>query len=252
MRNYQQFARSTFLGLLALLALSQVEVASSQTGLADWCVNVNGDINTACNGAGSGGTSPGNNASIGLAGFDTTLEPGTNSLGSIVITLNPGFSGYASFYADYDLDYLTYGSFQDSATTGGTLPAGYSYEAADPNVSNIFSDFSGSALPDTNSVGTASGPPVVCCDVAFALSVGDLVNTGTVDETLSFLVSATAPGSGFYIKQTNLDLGDSIYLSAVSSSGPPPPPPTPEPAPLVLVALGGLSMLMFRRLCAAR
>src|ERR1017187_6797106 len=104
MRSEQQFARYAFLGLLAFLALSQAAMASSTTGLADWCVNVNGDTGTACNGNGSGGAS-GGNASISLGSFGTTLEPGTNGLGSVVITLDPGFSGYASFYADYDLDY---------------------------------------------------------------------------------------------------------------------------------------------------
>jgi hypothetical protein len=236
--------------LLALLALSQAAVASS-TGLADWCVNVNGDINTACNGGGGGGVSPGNNASISLAGFDTTLSPGTNSLGSIVITLNPGFSGYASFYADYDLDYAAYGSFQDSATVHGALPSNWSYEANDPNASNIFSDFAGNALSNANNVGTPSGPPAPCCDVAFALSIGNLNNTSGSDETLTFLVSTVAPTSGFYIQQTNVDGGDSIYLSAAQSNTSN-PSPVPEPSTLVLAALGVLSMLMWRRVCTVR
>jgi len=250
MRSTQQFARYAFLGLLALLALSQAAMASSLPSLADWCVNVNGDVATACNGAGGGGAN--SQAGINMANFDTTLEPGTNTLGYIAITLNPGVTGYASFYADYDLDYSTYGSFDDSAKTVNTLPTGWGFEAGDPNSSNIFSDFSSNALTNTNSVGSPSGPPNECCDVSFALSVGGL-NVGASADDLTFTVSKSAPPSGFYIQQTNTDLGDSIYLSAnltPVNSGP--PTLTPEPSTLILVALGGLSTLVWRRLCPAR
>jgi hypothetical protein len=247
MRTEQHLARYAFLGLLALLALSQVAVAGS-TALSDWCVNVNGDTATACNGAGGGGVS--GLASINMAGFDTTLSPATNNLGSVVITLNPGFSGYASFYADYDLDYASYGSFDDSATTHNS-PSGWTYEADDPNSSNIFNDFATNALANTNNVGVPSGPPNECCDVSFALSMGG-INVGAQPETLTFLVSTSAPASGFYIQQTNTDVGDSIYLDGELSNSGPPAPIIPEPSTLVLSGLGGLSVLMLRRLCAAR
>jgi len=239
MRSEQHFARYVFLGLLVLLALSQVAAAGSTTALNDWCVNVNGDIATACNGGGGGGAS--GLANINMANFDTTL--GTNNLGYIVIT---NFTGYASFYADYDLNFTNSGSFQDSATAVGTVPSNWSYEADDPNTSSIFTDFANSALGNTNNVGTASLPPNVCCDVAFALSVSDV----GAPETLTFLVSTTAPTSGFYIQQTNLIDGDSIYLSA-TESGNTNSPPIPEPSTLVLAALGGLSVLLWRRLSAA-
>jgi len=250
MRNRQQFMRYAFLGLLALLALCQVAAAGSSTALNDWCVNVNGDIATACNGAGGGGAS--GHANINMAGFDSTLSPATNNLGSIVVTLGAGFSGYVSFYADYDLDHASFGSFDDSAKTGGTLPTGWDYEAGDP-ASNIFSDFSNNALTNANNVGVPSGPPNQCCDVSFALSIGD-INVGvSTSDTLTFLVSKSAPPNGFYIQQTNTDLGDSIYLSAkLTPQNVGPPSQVPEPSTLVLVALGGLSVLMWRRLCAAR
>jgi len=248
MKNDQKFARYGLLGLLVLLALSQVAMASSMTALNDWCVNVNGDINTACNGAGGGGVS--GLATINLSGFDATLSPATNSLGSVVITLNPGFSGTVSFYADYDLDFASYGSFDDSAKTVNALPAGWSYEADDPNSSNIFSDFASNALTNMNNVGLPSGPPNECCDVSFALSIGNLnVGAGAQPETLTFSVSQSAPASGFYIQQTNTDLGDSIYLSAGLSNS---SPQVPEPPTLVLASLGGLSLLMWRRLRPAR
>ena len=231
---------SAWLRPLAVCLLCAVPALGATVGLADWCVNLNGDTNTACNGAGSGGTSPGG-GSISLAGWDSTLEPGTNNLGSVVLTLVAGQSDqYAGFYADYDLDYATFGSFQDSGTTVGSLPAGVSYELQDPNVSSIFTDFASNSLADVNTVGTASNSPNVCCDVAFALLVNglDVPNGGT--GTVTFTVSTTAPASGFYLQQTNFDAGDSIYLSEnvnISGTG----SSTPEPSTFVL-ALGGIGL----------
>jgi hypothetical protein len=227
------------------------------TSLADWCVNLNGDINTACNGGGSGGTSTNpDGGSISLSNFDTTLELGTNNLGSVVITLGVGNNQTAAFYADYDLDFATYLSNQDSASTSGTVPTGVSYELNDPNVSNIFSDFSGvpsPQLPDSNGVSTPSGPPTPCCDAAFALDVTGLNVLAGGSGTVTFTVSATQPTSGFYIQQTNFDVGDSIYLTeSVNITAPMGPPPgVPEPSTFVL-GLGGLCLCFaFRRLRSA-
>ena len=88
--------------------------------------------------------------------FSRTLEPATNNLGSVVVNLVAGENGQnANFYADYQ----TFGASQDFGSTHGALPAGYSYELPDPHVSNIFSDFAGNSLTDTNAVGTVHIPP---------------------------------------------------------------------------------------------
>jgi hypothetical protein len=212
--------------------------AGSTTALADWCVNLNGETNTACNGAGSGG-------GIDLSAFDPTLEPSFNGLGSVVVNLVAGENNqYAAFYADYDLDYATYGSVDDFASTNGALPAGYSY---DPNVSNIVGDFASDSLADTNTVGTASGPPDQCCDVAFALGLGGLDVAAGGTGTVTFALGTTAPASGFYIQQTNANAGDSIYLSAVADiQGP--GTSTPEPSTLALgLGVLGVALGMARR-----
>jgi MYXO-CTERM domain-containing protein len=234
---------------IALLAFALAAVTggafqaqgASATGLADWCVSINGDINTACNGAGAGGASP-LGGSISLAGFDQTLEPNTNNLGTVVVTLAPGANQHAALYADYDLDDQAFGFFQDSASVHGALPAGVSYELADQNVSNIFSDFAGNALPDVNSVGTPSAPPVPCCDVSFALAVGGLTVAPGGSGTVTFRVSTTVPVSGFYIQQTNFDAGDSIYLSEVTTITNP-TGATPEPSTFAL-GLGAMGVVL--------
>jgi len=237
------FSIHLFLGLIC----GAVQCASAGTILNDWCVNLNGDINTACNGAGSGG--PSGDGSISLAGFDTTAAPGLNSLGSVVITLGAGTGQSVAFYADYDLDYAAYGSFQDVGSAQGSLPADWSYELNDPNSSNIFSDFAAVPspnLPDSNGVGTGSFPPDQCCDVSWALAISNIDIAEGDTGTVTFTVSTTVPTSGFYLQQTSFDAGNSIYLDAdVSLAG----SPTPEPSTFAmgLTAMGALALLALRR-----
>src|ERR1035441_9306006 len=142
----------------AMAALPQGAKAGSVSSLADWCVNVNGDTNTACNGGtggtgglGLGGTAADLQSTISLAGFDTTLEPGVNTLGTITIALGPGANQFVSFYADYDVSYSLYGSFDDFASTSGALPAGLSFSVNDPNTASLFTQFSSNiTLDNTN------------------------------------------------------------------------------------------------------
>ena len=44
------------LALLSSFVVAGQVAQAGQVGLADWCVNVNGDTSTACNGGGTGGT----------------------------------------------------------------------------------------------------------------------------------------------------------------------------------------------------
>ncbi|HEX3685326.1 MAG TPA: hypothetical protein VHU83_22525 [Bryobacteraceae bacterium] len=219
-------ARSGFLLFPATLLALCLPLSASTVGLADWCFNLDGNWNSlagACNGGGNI-FGPGST-------FDTTLEPGTNNLGSAKFWL--GVGQYAVAYMDYDLDFQTYGSFQDFGATPGALPPGLTWEMADPNTSNIFNDFASNSLTDTNSVGIAGGPPNPCCDVAWAIG---LRNPLAIPVTVTFTVSGTAPSTGFYLQQKNLDVGDSIYLSETFT-----PVPEPSAAALLLFALAALA-----------
>lgn len=198
-------------------------VSASTTELADWCFNINGNILSACNGAGSQ-FFPGST-------FDTTLEPGSNNLGTATFAV--GVGQYANAYMDYDLDFSTYGSFQDYGTINGTAPAGVSWELSDPNISTIFSDFAANSLTDVNSVATAGGPPNVCCDVSWALGVE---NPFSKPAFITFTVSTTPP-NGFYLQQTNFDVGDNIYLSENVT-----PVPEGSTGNMLVIPLAGMAL----------
>ncbi len=234
--------------MLALFACAYQARAAS-VSLADWCVNVNGNTPaTSCNGQAGGSTATGPAASH-ISLFDTTAEPGSNNLGSVTVTLsassNPQF---VSLFADYDVDYSSYGSFDDFAAVSGAAPAHVTYEIGDPNNSNIFSDFvGGNALPNTN----PETKQAQCCDVAFALEDSALVVPTGFTGTLTFKVSTTNPG-GFYIEQTNVTLGDNIFLSvsslSLTATGGGGPTGAPEPSTFSLgLGLMGLAFVLSRR-----
>jgi len=227
--------RTVLFVLLCGLGVSCLPAFSETVGLFDWCFNINGNWNSpqgACNGGGSvfgAGTT-----------FDTTLEPEVNGLGSASFTLGVGQYGLA--YMDYDLDFQTFGSFQDFGATAGTAPANVTWEMNDPNTSGIFSDFSSNALSDTNAVSAGSGPPNPCCDVAWALG---FTNSTGVPGTITFTVSRSAPTSGFYLVQTNFDVGDSIYLSEKFT-------PVPDPPTLAEMLIGFAATLWMACLAKLR
>ena len=220
------------LGFLFVILVGSVTLApaghsSTMIGLADWCFNINGNTNTFCNGAGSLPTG---------SGFDTTLEPDDNLLGSVTFTLGSGAAQFVSAYMDYDVDVATLGAFDDVGSASGPAPVNYSYELDDPNVGDIFSDFADNALTNTNNVGTGAPPPTPCCDVAWAISLNNINTPGAVTIT----VSTTQPTSGFYLQQTNNDTGDTIYLSESFAT-------TPEPGTWGMSLIGLAGFLAWRR-----
>jgi hypothetical protein len=232
------------------------QAAAGQVSLADWCFNVNGSVDAAsvtdnpsnaCNG---GTNAP--LASVNSSMFDMTLEPASNTLGSVTVTLSPGLNQYVALYADYDVDYQNFGPADDFANPHGARPAAWSYELGDPNVGNIFSDFAAGNLQNTNNVGTPSGPPTECCDVVWALGIGSLNVLAGETGTVVFHIATTAPVSGFYLEQTNANTGDSIFLSATANIQNPvsgtPEPATFIPAGLGLVFCGGLVLARRKRI----
>jgi len=229
------------IALLAVLAgifLAAGAAQAGTVGLNDWCFNFNGDFNpltggNACNG-GTPGTPP--------SGWDATLEPSDNTLGSATFTLGGG--QFVAFYGWYDINFESFGSFHNSAQAVGSLPAGWSYMLGDPLACNsctfgdVFDAFAANTLNNSNSVSTPADAPSICCAVAMALSVSNL--SGPFDFTFA-TTAPVSPVGGFYLRQTNADTGDSLYLS-ITQTGGGGGPAVPEPSTFVMI--GGAAALV--------
>jgi len=248
--------------------------AAAEVTLSDWCVNLNGDITTACNFAGSGGPN------INLSLFDATVGSANNTLGSIKVNIGTG-NIFAAVYMDYDVDAQNTaspcpptgcGSFDDLGSTHGIASATQSWVLGDPNVFSgsssptgevIFDQFANvnslTPLPNTNGVGntTACGAGAASfCDVAWSLAEQLFVDPALYSGgTITFTVGTTAPSSGFYLQQTNQVSGTSIYLSDSISLTPnsTTPPPVPEPGSAILLGTVVTGLLVaYRRYCPLR
>jgi len=167
-------------------------------------------------------------------------------LGSISINVTNATNAYYNFYADYDVDYPTEGSFLDEGSANGTQPGNVSYSINDPNLFNgvtspsgftLFDQFANNNLDNTNDLAgqPQNNPPNVCCDVGFGLGIGGLNGSGTV----TFTISTSLPASGFYLEQDNLVTGTMLYASVTSTVAPTGSTSgTPEPSTFGLGILG--------------
>ncbi len=231
--------RSILILLFAVVATATAKSpAFAEVVLNDWCFNINGDTTTACN-QGPPVSLP---SSVDGSGFDFTLNdpPGTpNTLGSVKVTLGAGNNQFVLGYMDYDLNFAAAGSFQDVGTVHGAPPSGVSFELADPS-GNIFGDFASNALTNVNSIGISSPPPDVCCDVSWALGVNGINVPAGSQATVTFTVGTTKPSSGFYLQQTNILDGESIYFTESVSAV------VPEPKTLALLGVGLACLAMLR------
>ena len=235
------------LAFCGLILGGQSLMAASVTGLNDWCFNVNGNsgASNACNG-GAGAVLPG----VDLSAFDTTLATtGANNLGTAVFTLGAGLGQSVLFYADYDVNYVAFGSFDDVGTVNGVLPANASYSLDDPNSGTLFAAFAGNTLDNTNHVGTHVAPPTPCCDVAWGLGIGGINVLAGGSGTVTFTVSANRPTGGFFLQQTNFDTGNSIFVSESAVVTGPVGGGVPEPSTfgLGLIASGAAFLYALKR-----
>jgi hypothetical protein len=235
---------------LSGLLLRAGALHATEVSLQDWCINVNGSVdassvtNNSSNSCNGGTNAP--LSSVATGAFDQTLaqDSASNTLGTITVSLGPGTNQYVSLYADYDINYNEFGSVDDFASLLGATQTGYSYELDNPNTSTIFADFASNALTNTDNV-DSQGATVQCCNVSWALAASGLDVLVGGSASVTFHLGTIVPTSGFYLKQTNQDTNDSIYLTiAENLQNPLPGSDTPEPATIGLaLSAAGMAML---------
>jgi hypothetical protein len=228
----------------ALIALAGIGVQKAVAGgtdtpsLQDFTFNVNG-ISTDGNSPPSG---------VNLGGYNVAT-----GLGTITYTDTTAGAGYFNTWWDEQVGVVFNNEY---GSTSGTPSAGESWEIGDNYGSSIYTDAQNGALlnenllpgTDSNLLGTCSGSN---CngDASTALGYGFTLTSGD-EEIITLTVSQTAPGSGFYLEQTNPEedgipgnVGN-VYFS-LSAEQVPTGHVIPEPSTWVLM-LSGLSILAWR------
>jgi hypothetical protein len=234
-----------FLGALTALAGIGVQRAGADTpSLQDFTIATDDGVNFYDPGSGAPG--------LNLGGYNTST-----GLGTITFTDTTIGSDTFAIWWDEEVGIPFYNEF-GTVVNLGSLLTGESYEIGDAYASSIYGDASYDALLDENLLaGTTSNYLGTCvgsnCNGDASTALGyDYSLTSGEEEIITLTVSQTAPGSGFYLQQTNpqedcnaqgedCTSGD-VYFSlsaeeeAIGSG--PPPTVTPEPSTWLLMLSG--------------
>lgn len=208
--------------LVFCLAVSAPK-AKADIVLFEWALNLNGTV-----------YNPGSLApAADISGFDTAT-----GLGSVAVSFAPGVSGSVLAYFDLELSELTNTFFNEYGAAVGAPPTGLSWEIDEPGFAfgDIYANFLAGALDNSNGV-----PSTAPEDVAMAM--GWTFGGGSLGTVATFSLATTPPASGFYLRQTDPESGENVYLSSeiVTSD-------VPEPGSwLLLATAAGLAMASLRR-----
>lgn len=144
-----------------------------------------------------------------------SFDPVTG-LGSVAMSFSTPGSHQGGVYVDHELSEGLNTFFNELGSVHGTAPAGLSWEIDEPGFSSSPGDIFVHVLSGSldNSVGK-SGPD----DVAMALAWSFALQPGETG-SLSFLLGTEQP-SGFHLRHSDPDSGESVYFSAALRIVPP-------------------------------
>jgi hypothetical protein len=219
--------------ILLLCGIGAPRAEADDIVLQDWTFNVNGNTNFNCLPA---PCSPNVPAFLNFAGFDFST-----GLGTISGNYSPGAGTYfLIFYVDIDITGSNNVLDNETAAAVGTPSTLQTWEIDEPGFTTgqlVFDVLAGTL---TNSMWpSGSSSPN---DVGMALGWGFTLAAGEV-AFVSWTVSTTAPGSGFYLEQHDPN-GQTLYFSSNLSTT---STPIPEPATVLLMATGLSAIAALRR-----
>jgi len=217
-----------FFGLGSLSA----NAAIADISLFDYGFNIDGSGTNFLD----GDAIPGN---VDVSGFSLVT-----GLGQIDISITGAGAHNALTFLDLEIDEAINTFFNESAMTGGSLGSGQSWEADEPGfggiVGDIYSNYMGNALDNTNAVGAIQE------DVSLALGWDFTLLAGQSAVASFFTSTANDAGGLFHFEQIDPDSQASVFFwSDLNITGG--PADLAEPGTLGLALFGMLSVFGLRR-----
>lgn len=187
--------KSFALSLLTVSALAS-SPAFGDFELFEWSINQNGIVTSIFDPLPAGSL------------FDTTT-----GLGSIELVFSGAGAHSGILYVDHEISEQFNTFFNELGAAVGTPEPGQSWEIDEPGFAPDPGDIYDNFLADTldGTVGKSTEDDVsMAIGFSFNLAAGETA-------TLRFLLSETAPTSGFYLRQTDPDSLENLYFSGTLS-----------------------------------
>lgn len=217
--------------VVGLWLVGAVPVGAVEVALFETLANLNGAI-----------VAPGDPLPLGFA-MDVSGFDFATGLGTMSIRFSPGAAGsyYIAGFFDHEIDEAGNTFFNEAGWAIGTPQAGQSWEVDEPGYA--FGDIYDNLLAGTLDDQVFDGFVDLVDDVAMAMGWDFTLASDLEFAIVDFILSDTAPTSGFYLVHQDPDSQYNLYFSSTLDIG-----AIPEPGTLLLLGGGFAGLILLRRL----